>query len=79
VTQIRVDSELWAANLLPQGTIEKWLKVDGAFVEAGEALAAVRIEGSLHELISPVEGWLTIDCNADSIIAPGAVIGHIGD
>jgi len=78
MTQICVDPELWATNILPEGILEKWLISDGAFVEAGEPLATVRIESALHDVVSPGEGWLTIDREANSVIEPGAIIGHIG-
>jgi pyruvate/2-oxoglutarate dehydrogenase complex dihydrolipoamide acyltransferase (E2) component len=78
MTQICVDPGLWATNLLPEGLLEKWLQADGAFVEQGEKLAAVRIEGALHEVMAPAAGWLTIDRKPNSVIEPGAVIGHIG-
>lgn len=78
MTQISVDPDLWAASVLPEGALEKWLRPDGAFVELGEPLAAVRIEGALHELMAPANGWLTIDRKVNSVIEPGAVIGHIG-
>jgi pyruvate/2-oxoglutarate dehydrogenase complex dihydrolipoamide acyltransferase (E2) component len=78
MTPIRVETELWATSLLPEGMIEKWLVPDGAFVETGDPLAALRIEGALHELIAPAEGWLTIDRKANDVVEPGAVVGHIG-
>ena len=78
MTSIRVEAELWATSLLPEGMIEKWLVPDGAFVEAGDPLAALRIEGALHELIAPADGWLTIDRKTNDVVEPGAVIGHIG-
>lgn len=75
---IRVETELWATSLLPEGMIEKWLVPDGGFVEAGDPLATLRIEGALHALLAPAEGWLTIDRKASAVVEPGAVIGHIG-
>jgi pyruvate/2-oxoglutarate dehydrogenase complex dihydrolipoamide acyltransferase (E2) component len=78
MTHVSVDPDLWATSLLPEGMLEKWLRPDGAFVELGETLAAVRIEGALHELVAPAQGWLTIDRQVNSVIEPGAVIGHIG-
>ena len=76
--QISVDPDLWATNLLPEGVLEQWLRPDGAFVELGEPLVAVRIEGALHELMAPANGWLTTDSKVNSVIEPGAIIGHIG-
>jgi pyruvate/2-oxoglutarate dehydrogenase complex dihydrolipoamide acyltransferase (E2) component len=78
LTQIRVEPDLWATSILPEGILEKWLTADGAYVEKGQPLAAVRIESALHELLSPGDGWLTIDRRVNSVIEPGAIIGHIG-
>jgi predicted deacylase len=38
----------------------------------------LRVEGALHELLAPAEGWLTIDRKTNDVVEPGAVIGHIG-
>jgi len=78
MTKISVDPALWATSLLPEGIVEMWLQPNGVFVEQGEPVAAVRIEGALHELAAPANGWLTIDRKDNSVIEPGAVIGHIG-
>jgi pyruvate/2-oxoglutarate dehydrogenase complex dihydrolipoamide acyltransferase (E2) component len=77
MTPIRIETELWATSLLPEGMIEKWLKPDGAFVEKGDPLAMLCVEGALHELLSPAEGWLTIDRKTNDVVEPGAVIGHV--
>lgn len=78
MTPIRVETELWSTSLLPEGLIEEWLVPDGCFVEVGDPLAAIWIEGATHKLLAPAEGWLTIDRNANTVVDPGAVIGHIG-
>ena len=39
---IRVETELWATSLLPEGMIEKWLVPDGAFVERGDPWPSAR-------------------------------------
>jgi pyruvate/2-oxoglutarate dehydrogenase complex dihydrolipoamide acyltransferase (E2) component len=78
MADIKVASALWASSLLPEGIIEKWLRSDGAFVEAGEPVATVRIEDALHELTASAEGWLNAEVQAGSVIDPGTVIGHIG-
>ena len=75
---IKIDPGLWASNMLPEGVVEKWLKPDGAYVESGDAVAAVRIEDALHEISAPATGWLTADAKVNSVVDPGAVIGHIG-
>lgn len=78
MTPIRVETGLWSTSILPEGLIEKWLVPDGCFVKAGDALASVRIEGAVHQLLAPSEGRLTIVRGANSVVDPGAVIGHIG-
>jgi hypothetical protein len=76
--QIRVAPELWATSIMPQGVLQKWLRPDGTLVEAGEPVASVRIEDSLHELMAPVSGWLRTGCAPNSVVEPGMVIGHLG-
>ena len=75
--EIKVDPELWRSSILPEGLIEKWLKPDGAFVETGEPVAAIRIEDALHEIMAPASGWLCTDMRPDSVVDPGMVIGRI--
>jgi len=77
-TEIKVAAELWASSMLPEGVIEKWIMPDGALVETGEPVAAIRIEDALHEIAAPASGWLTTDLKVNSVIDPGTVIGHIG-
>lgn len=76
--RITVSPELWSSTMLPEGILEKWLKPDGCFVEAGDCVATVRIEDALHELMAPAEGRLTIDRPVNAVVEPGAAIGHIG-
>jgi hypothetical protein len=62
MTPIRVSQELWNSTMMPQGVLSRWLRLDGEFVDAGDALASVEIEGCVHIITSPGEGWLTLDC-----------------
>lgn len=77
ITQVRVDPDLWATCLLPEGIVERWLQCERAFVETGQPLVAVRIEGALHELLAPASGWLAIERRTNSVVEPGAVIARI--
>lgn len=77
ITPVGVNPDWWATSLLPEGLLERWEQCDRAFVEEGEPLAAIRIEGALHELTSPASGWLTIESRANSPVEPGSVIGRI--
>ena len=78
MAQIRVEPELWATAILPEGILEKWLAPEGALVEQGQPVAVIRIEDALHDLCSPDKGRLSIDRRPNSVIEPGAVIGHVG-
>lgn len=75
--EIHVPSELWATSLMPEGILERWLFADGSLVEAGDAVAAVRIEAALHELAAPCSGRLHIVRARNCVIEPGTVIGQI--
>jgi len=77
VTAIHVAPELWACSILPEGILERWLCPDGTDVEAGDPIAAVRVEGSLHRLAAPSRGRLRAELRTDSVVEPGMVIGSI--
>lgn len=76
-SSIIVAPELWTCSLLPEGVLENWLIADGSDVEAGEAVAKVRIEDSLHDLIAPAGGRLQVGIRANSMVDPGSVVGQI--
>lgn len=74
---IKVADNLWATNILPEGTIESWLYTDGSLVEAGNPVATIQIEDALHDVMAPCKGRLHVGCRANTIIEPGMTIGHI--
>lgn len=76
-SSISVSPDLWSTSLLPEGVLERWIFADGSPVEAGDPVAAVRIESALHEIMAPAKGKLQITCKANTVIEPGSVIGHI--
>ena len=43
MADVRVSEDLWSTSILPEGILERWLVEDGARVQVGEAVAAVRI------------------------------------
>ena len=53
---IRVSEELWATAMAPEGLLERWRVADGAPVRRGEAIAEVRIEECLHDIVAPDDG-----------------------
>jgi len=77
VTAIAVQPDLWACNTMPGGVLENWLRSDGCEVKAGDPIAAVRIEDSLHELLAPSHGRLHTELQVNSMVQPGTVIGSI--
>jgi len=77
ITKIAVSPDLWATNIMPEGLIEQWLFTDGSNVEAGDAVATVRIEEALHRLTAPARGRLNIGLKANSVVEPGMGIGTI--
>ena len=74
---IKVPPEFWAASIMPEGIIEKWLQPDGSHVSAGDPIAAIRIEGMVHKLLAPCAGTLQASCKANCVVDPGFVIGRI--
>jgi hypothetical protein len=77
ITKIAVAPDLWAANVFPEGLIERWLIPDGTLVEAGDPVASVRVEDTLHDLMAPARGRLCIEIKANGVIEPGATVGCI--
>lgn len=77
MAEIRAPEDLWATRLLPEGAVERWLVADGAEVKQGEAVAQVRVEDALHDLVAPVSGRLKIAAETNSVIEPGSVLGTV--
>lgn len=77
VNPVIVPADLWATSVMPEGIVENWLFADGSFVEAGDPVAVVRIEDSLHDIMAPSKGRLEVGCKANALIEPGMTIGHI--
>jgi pyruvate/2-oxoglutarate dehydrogenase complex dihydrolipoamide acyltransferase (E2) component len=63
--------------MLPEGVLERWLLAEGAMVEAGKPVAAIRIEDALHNITAPATGRLTETAAVNSVVEPGTSIGRI--
>jgi pyruvate/2-oxoglutarate dehydrogenase complex dihydrolipoamide acyltransferase (E2) component len=74
---IRVSEALWSTGMLPEGILERWLVGDGARVREGEAVAAVRIGESLHDIVSSADGYVSIMAPAGDLVDPGCIIAEI--
>lgn len=77
MAEIRVDEALWASTMLPEGVVERWFAADGELVVSGVLLAQVRIEGYVHEIMSPGAGRLHIFTPVNALIEPGSRIGSV--
>lgn len=69
--RINADETIWRNNILPEGVLERWLVADGTTARGGHAVAQVRIEGALHDIVAPVTGRLTIVARRLAVIEPG--------
>ena len=74
---VTVPPELWASSIMPEGIVEKWLRPDGSQVRAGDAVAAIRVEAMLHDLLAPAAGLLEVMSKVNSVVDPGFVIARI--
>jgi pyruvate/2-oxoglutarate dehydrogenase complex dihydrolipoamide acyltransferase (E2) component len=74
---IRLPEGLWSTSLMPEGALERWRGTHGGLVAAGAAVAEVRIEDALHEIVAPGAGRLNIYVPVNSVVEPGTVIGTI--
>jgi pyruvate/2-oxoglutarate dehydrogenase complex dihydrolipoamide acyltransferase (E2) component len=75
--EIKVDEELWASSVMPEGIVERWFITDGATIAAGEPIAAVRIEEALHEITAPQSGRLTIVAPVNTVVEPGSLLARL--
>jgi pyruvate/2-oxoglutarate dehydrogenase complex dihydrolipoamide acyltransferase (E2) component len=74
---VRVDENLWASAVAPEGVLEWWFVPDGAQVAAGQRVAEVQIEGVRHEVVAPAAGELSVVVLAGAVLDPGSVIGQV--
>jgi biotin carboxyl carrier protein len=79
MADVKIDEGLWRSGMLPEGIVEKWFVADGAVVSAGDAMAQVRIEGALHDIIAPAGGRVTIVAASRSLIEPGGLLAQLKD
>jgi pyruvate/2-oxoglutarate dehydrogenase complex dihydrolipoamide acyltransferase (E2) component len=75
--RINADQALWRNSMLPEGILDRWLIVDGDTARAGHAIAQVRIEGALHDIVAPVTGLLSISAPKLSVIKPGFLLATL--
>ena len=74
---LQATESLWATSLMPEGCLERWRVADGAKVHLGQALAELRIEDALHEIVAPVAGHLFRSVRANTVVEPGDLLGRL--
>ena len=74
---INADEVLWRNSMLPEGVLERWLVADGDIAHAGHAIAQVRIEGALHDIVAPATGCLNHSAPRLSVIDPGFLLATL--
>jgi 2-oxoglutarate dehydrogenase E2 component (dihydrolipoamide succinyltransferase) len=62
-----------------EATIVRWLKTDGATVQADEVLLEIETEKAAMEVAAEVGGRLSILQQAGARVQPGAVVGRIAE
>ena len=77
VHDIRLDEDLWATRMLPEGLLERWRVADGALVEAGVTVAELLIEGAAVGVAAPVSGRLDVVAGVNTVVEPGSIIGRL--
>ena len=79
MTTLRINAGevLWRNSMLPEGILERWLVAEGGTAYAGHAIAKVRIEGALHDIVAPATGRLAISAPRLSVIDPGFLLATL--
>jgi 2-oxoglutarate dehydrogenase E2 component (dihydrolipoamide succinyltransferase) len=62
---------------ISEGTIARWLKQDGEFVNSEEPLFELETEKATTEIVAPAAGKLNIGVREGQTVAIGAVVGQI--
>ncbi len=75
--RINADEALWQNNMLPEGILERWLVSDGEVAREGHAIAEVRIEGAVHDIVAPATGRLSVSASARAVIEPGFLLATL--
>ena len=77
ILRINADEALWRNNMLPEGILERWLVADGVIAQAGHAIAQVRIESALHDIVAPATGRLAISAPTLAVIELGSLLATL--
>jgi pyruvate/2-oxoglutarate dehydrogenase complex dihydrolipoamide acyltransferase (E2) component len=75
--RVTADEALWRNTMLPEGVLERWLVADGETAQQGHAVAQVRIEGALHDIVASATGRLAISAPTLAVIEPGFLLATL--
>ena len=62
---------------ITEGTLNRWLKPDGAYVKVDEPLYELGTDKATQEIAAPVAGMLTTKVKEGDTVAVGAVVATI--
>ncbi|GEO87591.1 MULTISPECIES: biotin/lipoyl-containing protein [Alphaproteobacteria] len=77
MVEIRISSDLWDANVNPEGIIANWFYPDGSAVAAGATITELMVEKTTFDITAPSAGILHIAVPKDGVVKPGMVVGTI--
>src|SRR5580698_9521572 len=66
-----------AGESITEGTLNRWLKADGAYVKADEPLFELGTDKATQEVAAPVAGLVKILIQEGQTVAVGAVVATI--
>ncbi len=66
-----------AGESISEGTLNRWLKADGAYVKVDEPLYELGTDKATQEVAAPVAGQLKIVVPEGQTVAVGAVVARI--
>lgn len=72
-----VPDDLWANAPTLQGSLQRWAVSDGALVTAGQALAEIRIEDAVHDIVAPAAGQLFRSATPNDTLEPRLLLGFL--
>jgi pyruvate/2-oxoglutarate dehydrogenase complex dihydrolipoamide acyltransferase (E2) component len=68
---VRLDEALFENCIVQEAILLAWAVPRGAWVEQGQRLAEVLVEGTRHEIVAPIAGRLAEPVAASTVLEPG--------
>ena len=77
MAMVCVPDDLWVNAAVPQGSLKRWVALDGALVTAGQPLAEIRIEDRVHDIVAPAAGQLFRSAQTHDPLEPCLLLGVV--